>query len=114
MCPGATLSCLGRPLYRYTIRPADPSAILVLVPFGHVVRKPDAATDDERQHQEGEQVHEHPVRVIVLHGPTGKLAEIADRRARLIAQPQPCVPRMRRSRPERKDAAFVYVFGGLR
>src|ERR1700722_3500281 len=98
---------------RHAIRPADPYAILVLVPFGHVVDKPDAATNDERQHQEGEQVHEHPVRVVVLLGPAGIFAEIADRRAPPILQPYLGVPGTRPARLERKDTVALFVFRRL-
>src|SRR5262249_34205680 len=57
----ATLPWVGGCRDRPAIRLADPTAILVLVRFGYVVRKPDTATDDERQRPEGEQVHEHSV-----------------------------------------------------
>jgi hypothetical protein len=50
------------------------------------------------------------VPIIVLLGASGIFAEIGDRRARLIPQPQFVVPGTRCARPEGKNAASFLIF----
>ena len=104
---GSALALIGGKRDRLAIGSAAQHAVLILAELRHGVGKPNAAIDDQAEHQKSKNIVHHPVAIIVLLAPR-IFADIFDWRSprvmtaviTAVMAPLIIVPGTRHARPE--------------